>query len=172
MDARKIEKITALLISAMIVCLSFSEEWDWQTVGIYAGSNMLGRLLYPFFHANTFHALLNSWCLLSVVFIYDIGIGRLLSAYMIAVFVPVDTLGYFMTMDSPTVGLSGMVFALFGSISFEVLRKRYYQSWMIFYLAAGFLLPNTNAVLHLWCYVLGLIMALLNKPVKIMHHER
>lgn len=29
-----------------------------------------------------------------------------------------------------------------------------------------------NAVLHLWCYVLGLIMALLNKPVKIMHHER
>lgn len=165
MDARKIEKITALLISAMIVCLSFSGEWDWQTVGIYAGSNMLGHLLYPFFHANTFHALLNSWCLLSVVFIYDIGIGRLLSAYMIAVFVPVDTLGYFMTMDSPTVGLSGMVFALFGSISFEVLRKRYYQSWMIFYLAAGFLLPNTHAVLHLWCYVSGVLVALLNKPV-------
>lgn len=32
--------------------------------------------------------------------------------------------------------------------------------------------PGINAVLHLWCYVLGLIMALLNKPVKIMHHER
>ena len=37
---------------------------------------------------------------------------------------------------------------------------------------AGFLFPGINAVLHLWCYVLGLIMALLNKPVKIMHHER
>ena len=92
--------------------------------------------------------------------------------YMIAVTVPVDTLGYFTTMDSPTVGLSGLVFALFGSISFEVLRKRYYQLWMLFYLVAGFLFPGINAVLHLWCYVLGLIMALLNKPVKIMHHER
>lgn len=172
MDARKVEKITALLISAMIVCLSFSGEWDWQTVGIYAGSNMPGRLLYPFFHTNMFHALLNSWCLLSIIFIYDIGIGRLLSAYMIAVTVPVDTLGYFTTMDSPTVGLSGLVFALFGSISFEVLRKQYYQLWMLFYLVAGFLFPGINAVLHLWCYVLGLIMALLNKPVKIMHHER
>ena len=91
MDARKVEKITALLISAMIVCLSFSGEWDWQTVGIYAGSNMPERLLYPFFHTNMFHALLNSWCLLSIIFIYDIGIGRLLSAYMIAVTVPVDT---------------------------------------------------------------------------------
>ena len=74
MDARKVEKITALLISAMIVCLSFSREWDWQTVGIYAGSNMPERLLYPFFHTNMFHALLNSWCLLSIIFIYDIGI--------------------------------------------------------------------------------------------------
>ena len=127
MDARKVEKITALLISAMIVCLSFSREWDWQTVGIYAGSNMPERLLYPFFHTNMFHALLNSWCLLSIIFIYDIGIGRLLSAYMIAVTVPVDTLGYFTTMDSPTVGLSGLVFALFGSISFEVgSRKKYH----------------------------------------------
>nr|DAV35007.1 MAG TPA: Rhomboid family [Caudoviricetes sp.] len=165
MDTRKVEKVAALVIAAVVICLSFFKIWDWQNVGIYDGSNMQGRLLYPFFHANTFHALLNSWCLLSVVFIYDIGIGRLLSAYMIAVFVPVDTLGYFMAMDSPTVGLSGMVFALFGSISFEVLRKRYYQSWMIFYLAAGFLLPNTNAVLHLWCYVSGVLVALLNKPV-------
>lgn len=57
MDARKVEKITALLISAMIVCLSFSGEWDWQTVGIYAGSNMPGRLLYPFFHTNMFSCL-------------------------------------------------------------------------------------------------------------------
>ena len=172
MDARKVEKITALLISAIIVCLAFSENWVWHFVSIFAGSNMSFRFLYPFFHTNMFHALLNSWCLLSIIFIYDIGIGRLLSAYMIAVTVPVDTLGYFTPMDSPTVGLSGLVFALFGSISFEVLRKRYYQLWMLFYLVAGFLFPGINAVLHLWCYVLGLIMALLNKPVKIMHHER
>ena len=139
MDTRKMEKITALVISTIVVGLSFFKVWDWQTVGIYAGSDIAGRVLYPFFHANILHASLNSWCLLSMVFIYDIGIWRLVLAYIIAV--------------------------IFGSISFEVLRKQYYQLWMIFYLTAGFLFPHTNAILHLWCYMLGFLVALLNKPI-------
>lgn len=166
MDTRKVEKVAALVIAAVVVCLSFFRIWDWQTVGIYAGSDMSGRLLYPFFHANAFHAALNSWCLLAMMFIYDIRIGRLLLAYAIATTIPIDTIGGLIAgMDSPTVGLSGIVFFLFGSISFEVLRKWYYQLWMIFYLTAGFLLPNTNAILHLWCYMLGFLVALLNKPI-------
>lgn len=92
MDTRKMEKITALVISTIVVGLSFFKVWDWQTVGIYAGSDIAGRVLYPFFHANILHASLNSWCLLSMVFIYDIGIWRLVLAYIIAVTIPVDTI--------------------------------------------------------------------------------
>ena len=66
MDTRKMEKITALVISTIVVGLSFFKVWDWQTVGIYAGSDIAGRVLYPFFHANILHASLNSWCLLSI----------------------------------------------------------------------------------------------------------
>ena len=71
MDTRKMEKITALVISTIVVGLSFFKVWDWQTVGIYAGSDIAGRVLYPFFHANILHASLNSWCLLSMVFIMN-----------------------------------------------------------------------------------------------------
>ena len=172
MDTRKMEKITALVISTIVVGLSFFKVWDWQTVGIYAGSDIAGRVLYPFFHANILHASLNSWSLLSMVFIYDIGIWRLVLAYIIAVTIPVDTIECFIgEMTSPTVGLSGIVFVLFGSISFEVLRKQYYQLWMIFYLTAGFLFPHTNAILHLWCYMLGFLVALLNKPIIKKSHD-
>lgn len=163
MDTRKVEKTASLVIALSAVCLSLIGVDDWHSVGIYAGCSLRSRLLYPFFHANLFHATMNVWCLLSVVFIYDVSIWRLLLAFVVAATVPVGMLG----MDAPTVGLSGVVFVLFGTLSFEVLRKRYYQMWMLFYLALGFLLPNTNALLHLYCYAVGFVISVLNKPIKV-----
>lgn len=61
----------------------------------------------------------------------------------------------------------GACFALFGSLSFEVGRKVYYQLWMLTYLIIGFLFPGTNAWVHLYCYLAGCLIALLNKPVKV-----
>lgn len=177
MVARKMEKITALIVAAIVIGLSCRDTWNWENVGIYAGCSLTGRLLYPFFHANFLHALLNAWCLLSVVFIYDISILRLIAVYLVTVTMPVETFGKWIeTMNMPTVGLSGIVFALFGSISFEVLRGRYYQSWMCFYLLSGFLFPCTNAWMHLYCYLCGLAVAFINKPIKVngngyIHHS-
>ncbi len=145
-----------------VMCLSLCGIDDWQSVGIYAGCGLWGRVLYPFFHASILHAALNAWCLLSVVFMYDVSRLRLLFAYVIAATVPVGAFG----MAMPTVGLSGVVFVLFGSLSFEVQRKAYYQVWMLFYLAMGFVFPNTNAWLHLYCYVIGVVAGVLNKPIK------
>ena len=65
-----------------------------------------------------------------------------------------------------------MVFALFGRISFEVKRKLYYQAWMIAYLVIGFLFPNVNAWIHLYCYAIGFAVALINKPIKISKNEQ
>lgn len=162
MDTRKVEKITAIVIALLVMCLSVFGTDDWLSVGIYAGCSLWGRVLYPFFHANILHAALNAWCLLSIIFIYDVSCLRLLFAYIIAVTVPVGAFG----TDIPTVGLSGVVFVLFGSLSFEVRRKAYYQMWMLFYLAAGFVFPNTNAWLHLYCYAVGIVAGVLNKPIK------
>lgn len=167
MDSRKVEKVAAISIAVAVTGLSLFHVNDWERVGIFNGCSLWGRVLYPFFHAGLLHAALNAWCLLSIVFVYDVSIWRLLMAYVVAVTMPVDTLGRFLSLDSPTVGLSGMVYFLFGSISFSVARKGYFQFWMFFYLAIGFIMPNTNAWLHLYCYVAGLLVALLNKPINV-----
>lgn len=168
MDKRKMEKTSALLITVTVVCISLLYTADWSSVGIYAGCAWQNRLLYPFFHANILHASLNAWCILSMIFIYDISITRLILSFIIAITIPIDTISSLIgSMNVPTVGLSGVVFILFGSISFEVKRKWYYQIWMSFYLIVGFLFPNTNAWLHLYCYLAGLVVALFNKPIVI-----
>lgn len=159
MDKRTNEKITSIVIAVLVIVASLLNS-DYK-VGAYSECECYERLLYPFFHANILHASLNAWCLLSVVFLYDISILRLNLSYLAAVSVP-----SFMLSDIPTLGMSGVVFFLFASISFEVQRKAYYQSWMFFYLALGFLLPNTNGMIHMYCYVLGLFYALLNKPIQ------
>ena len=162
MDKKKAAKAMSLLVSILVFCLSLQDMTDWYAVGIYTGCGLDCRMLYPFYHANVLHATLNAWCLLSVIFIYDISLWRFFLSYIIVVTIP-----SFCLSGIPTVGLSGVVFALFGSISFEVQRKAYYQLWMLAYLVAGFLFPNTNALVHLYCYMAGGAVALLNKPVKI-----
>ena len=162
MDEKKTGKAAALISTLLVFCLSLQGTQDWSAVGIYQGCRLSCRVLYPFYHAGLLHALLNAWCLLSIVFIYNITLWRLSLAYVIATTIPSLFLSHI-----PTVGLSGVVFVLFGSISFEVGRKLYYQLWMLVYLTAGFLFPGTNAWVHLYCYAAGVAVALLNKPIKI-----
>ena len=159
MDTKKAAKIISILVSIFVVFICIA---DWSAVGIYTGCGLRCRFLYPFYHANLLHATLNAWGLLSVIFIYDISLSRLILAYIIAICIP-----SFCLSDIPTVGLSSVVFVLFGSISFEVQRKAYYQLWMFAYLVAGFFFPNTNALVHLYCYLAGVAVALMNKPIKI-----
>lgn len=162
MEERKVEKASVIIIWAVVsilVCVNV----DYYDIGIYSEGPLTGRFLYPFFHANFFHSTLNMWCMTSLVFTYEITMRRILLAYIVAVSVP---LSWFPCSNNiPTIGMSGVIYFLFSSISFEVKRKLYYQSWMAFYLIIGFFFPNTNAWIHLYCYLLGLIWALLNKPI-------
>jgi len=159
-------KATALLLTLCIVMLSIVGGSDWYLVGIYARASWMGRCLYPFFHANILHAVLNAWCFLCIIFIYNISIQRILLAYIVAITFPIDTFSCLLSLPIiPTVGLSGIVFFLFGTISFEVGRRLYYQAWMLFYIVVGFFFPNTNAWLHLYCYLLGVVLSLLNYPI-------
>lgn len=162
MGKTKTTKAVSLLISIIVCCLALQDIQDWSAVGIFTGCGLGCRLSYPFYHANMIHAALNTWCLLSVVFVYKVSLWRLAFAYIAAVSVPA-----FCLSCVPTVGLSGLVFTLFGSVSFEVERKVYYQLWMVVYLVIGFLFPDTNAWVHMYCYLAGCLAALLNKPVKV-----
>lgn len=160
-------KAAALAISALtiILCVGFDASAD--RVGLYPGALFVNRFTYHFFHVSFLHVLLNAWCLLSVVFLYDISWLTLLGAFLMAASFPVDSLSVILpcAFSLPTIGLSGVCYALMGRIAFMTERKIYYQLWLWFYIALGFAFPNVNGWLHLYCYLVGLFIGFINKPL-------
>lgn len=168
MVREKNAKITTLALSAVILFI-YLLGVDASNVGLYAGAPWYHRLLYHFAHASFLHALLNIWCLLCVVFKFDISIWVLIASLGIAASFPIDSLCNLHPSECftiPTIGLSGVCYALMGYVAFMVERKVYYHSWLAFYIAIGFLIPNVNGWVHLYCYIVGLIIGYLNKPIK------
>lgn len=160
MVCRKIEKVAGLLIALFVLVSALICVPDWNTVGISRGCGDLQRLGYSFFHASFLHAAVNTWCLLSILFMYEITWQRMAMAYLIAVTVP-----DFVLSLTPTVGLSAVCFALLGSIAFQVERKLYYNGCMALCIALGFFFPLVNGWLHLYSYVAGLFVGFINMPI-------
>lgn len=153
-------KTLALILAVVILAVSVTVHPQWTEIGISKNCNLQARLIYPFFHASFIHAFVNVWCLLGIVFLYDISFWRLLTAYIVAIFVPETLLS-----DIPTVGLSCVCYTLLGSLIFEVKRKLYFLLSMAVYIAVGFLFPAINASIHVYGYLAGLLVGLLNAPI-------
>ena len=178
MVRREKAKTAALVLTAVILLIyavvPVASASVLSSVALYDGCPFYAHLLYPFFHASLLHALLNCWALLILVFYYNIGIWKMLLAYLIAVTVPVRLLCCVIVAAS-TVGLSAVVFSLLGMASWLVRRKLYYHCWIACFIAMGYLLPylcsvcgysvaTPNNLLHIYCYVVGLMVGFLNSP--------
>lgn len=161
---RETEKKIAVFVFVLCIALSIfatSTGTDVAQFGIYQDCATWKCLVYHFFHANIFHCLCNVWCLLSLVFAYPVKRWQMAAAFIIASLYP------FLPSPLsplPTVGLSGVCFALMGMQAFVVGRKLLFFSWVIAFIAFGFLFPNNNAILHLYCYIAGLTVGFLNSP--------
>lgn len=160
MEKNSTTKTLTLSLAIIILWLSLYRVH----FGIYAHCPISSRLLYSFFHASFFHALTNVWCLLSLVFINNMTLRDILIAYLIALSFPVDTLcPLFPILHQPTVGLSGLCFALFGIYSSRVYYKWRFHLYIIFFLALTSLAPQLNTPLHLWSYLVGILFSHLPK---------
>lgn len=152
-------KISALVLSAAVLVLSLVNV-NADMVGIAREGAPIARFIYPFFHANIFHAMLNAWCLLTMIFMYDMRLWHMVVAYVISISVPSVFLS-----TTPTVGLSGVCFSMMGILTFIVMRKWFFFLWCAAAIGIGFLLsPIVSARLHFYCYVAGLLIGFLNYP--------
>ena len=166
MEKEKIAKISALIMSLLILILSISYN-NISNVALYGGCPIENHLLYHFFHVNIFHAIINVWSFLSVVFITRIHLHRIIFAFIFATLIPIDFLSQFIpTFANKTVGLSAVIFFIFASLSFIISNKKKFTIGMLIALAVGFFLPKTNAWLHLYCYIGGLLYGLIIKRIK------
>lgn len=148
---------TLALIIAAVVLILHCLDIPLDEVGLSSDAPCYTALTYSFFHVSFLHAALNAWCLLSLVFGYGVSLNKMLIAYIIAILCPA-------TSDIPTVGLSGVCFALIGMVS--VGRNYIFLLFVAAILALGFFFPQSNGWLHLLCYLAGLIVGLLNMPIR------
>lgn len=182
------EKAAALILTAVCIIIyaatTVLDGFAVDKIAIAPHCPLYARLCYSFFHASLVHCLVNCWCLLSVVFIYRISLWSLLVAYVTAVLYPVDTLAavansslttFHSSLLTPTIGLSGVCFCLLGQISFRVKRKLYYHFCILSFIAFGYIIPwassacgyavaTPNNLLHIYSYVVGLLVGFLNSP--------
>lgn len=139
-------KWTALAIATAALVLS-----PFDGVGIHAACSWLERLCYPVFHVNILHAFCNAWCLVSLVFLYDLPWWKVMLSFIIAVSIPPCLL-----TATPVVGMSGACFALMGLTVPIVRSKVLLLGWINLFLVLGFLLPNVAAWVHVYCFTVGL----------------
>ncbi len=164
----KASKNTTLILSAVVLLLCLVDV-TYNEVGLFDGASWINRAIFPLFHGSIYHALLNVWCLLSIVFYYNIPIGQFICAYIVSVTIPIDFLSNIipsLPTDTPIVGLSGVCYTLLGKCSWRSTHKVYYNIFITINLILGFIIPNICGWLHLYCYAAGLLIGALNKPIR------
>ena len=160
-------------------CFGFTTESDAAIVC----EALLCRLAYPFIHAHPLHAAVNGWVLLQLAFRTPLTLRRLLLAFVVAwscpafiavwptagtdLFVGISAMVDPSAMTALTaapstvVGLSGVLYALFGMWMPRVANRLRYNAIVALWLAAGLCTTSIAVGLHLYCYLLGILLSFL-----------
>ena len=135
---------TKLLLTTLSIFISLLHKG----MGFRADDNLIPHLTYSFQHANLWHMLANLFVLWSIKQRMNV-----VSGYLVAVaasFLPMFT-------DKPTVGMSGLLFAMFGIMWGERGDFKGFIKAGLPVILIMMLIPNINGLLHLYCYFLGYI---------------
>lgn len=144
------QKLLPYILSVALVVSYFLFR---QEYGFTGSSSVATRFLYPFCHANLWHLAANIVCLFMIC-MHKPKTTTVIAAYVMSVcaaFLP----SCMLWGDSPTTGFSGVLFAIVG-ISWGHTRMFREMLWRNkLFLIVPFFIPNINAMLHLYCLVLG-----------------
>ena len=156
---------------------------------------LLCRLAYPFIHAHPLHAAVNGWVLLQLAFRTPLTLRRLLLAFVVAwscpafiavwptagtdlfvgtsAMVDLSAMTALTVAPSSVVGLSGVLYALFGMLMPRVANRLRYNAIVALWLVAGLCATSVAVGLHLYCYLLGILLSiLLSHPHGHPHSHR
>lgn len=119
-------------------------------IGFYEGCPIFNRLAYSFCHANVWHLAVNLFVLWSIQ-------GKLYIIAPLAIAVYSSLLPMYVT--APTMGLSGFLFAWFGIAWGKALKPWSGFIAVLPYLCITMLISNVNGLLHLYAFLIGLILS-------------
>lgn len=139
---KHLPKITVTLI--LIVSYLFLPQY-----GFNGGEAGLDNILYPLSHANIWHLMANIVCLWMIPCELHLGTSFLIA--VLCSFLPCFT-------EEPTLGFSGVLFAIVGMSWGRVRRFRDMVWRNKVFLVIPFLIPHINAFIHVYCMVVGYIV--------------
>ena len=105
-----------------------------------------GHLLHPLSHANVWHLLANILCLWMLS--CDLHLSVSLIVAVVCSFIPC-------LMSEPTMGFSGVLFAMVGISWGKVGMFREMLCRNKWFLIIPAFIPHVNALIHLYCFVAG-----------------
>lgn len=129
-------------------------------------SSLISHLTYPLSHANIFHLAANCLCLfllrcpLSLPVTYTIAVlSSFLPSFAFSSFhISLSTFPFPLSTE-PTMGFSGVIFAMVGMSWGRVHRFREMLSRNKWFLIIPAFIPHINALLHLYCLLLGYLVS-------------
>lgn len=167
-------QIITLLLSAMMILITLlpSSRICLQASSLHYHCPIRMVFMYQFLHANIFHCLANIWCLLIMLYAWNITLRRLLIAYLISVIFGI------VIMNTPNlqsiVGFSGVTYALAGLYSITNNRKRdkrYILTILVTILLTAFI-PRMSVLTHLSCYLIALSIMISGEYKNRNNHEQ
>ena len=120
--------------------------------GFYDGCPWWNHLVYSFCHANVFHLCINMMVLWSIR--NKIPLAEALGVAVVASFLP-------MYVDGATMGLSGFLFAAFGTMWGRTGRWKDAFVKAMPFIVCTMIVPNVNGLLHLYAFWLGYMVGFL-----------
>lgn len=144
------EKIKTIAILAVIYLL----YTDGSSFGFSTDSAWWTHFTYPFFHGSWIHLIGNCY---AFWFVYS---NRIFKQYTLPIIITIAIAASFLTeMKMPTVGFSGVIFAMGGINSAYRKCKLKNIIPILIALSIGFLLPNTNGMIHLVSFMIAYIFS-------------
>ncbi|MBQ9884431.1 MAG: rhomboid family intramembrane serine protease [Bacteroidaceae bacterium] len=156
-------KAASLVLTLIVTAIALWSP-DLTGMGLFPECSLWQRLSYPFLHASLLHCAVNCWVLLSVVFARKIPFWQLFVAYIIAITYPVSIFASLAEYDA-VVGLSGVVFALIGIITPSTAKLVAGVLYVVTLVLISAFMPNVAWTLHLYCYLVGLIVGMITTPM-------
>lgn len=136
-----------IVVFAMVCIVALFASANPYVIGVYNGCQWYQHLTYQFFHASVFHFGANIYVMWVCADRFNLKQWQLLVCLVISMLTPpIHTM--------PTIGASGIVYAMLGMINTMVLKKLRFASWIALYITISAFF-NCNWILHLFCFILG-----------------
>ena len=154
-----------LIIAICFILYAFLPESTAAAFGV-SETNLWGCLSYHFFHASWLHLIINAVCFyLLYKPVRTLWIKRLDdNMFLTNMYFSATFAGMFAAQSTPTVGLSGIVFAILGALLVLNPTKKQLQNYIYLALAVAIQMyfGRSNTLLHIFAFALGALTVIIH----------